>query len=203
MGKGMAKRATAEDPAMAEPITHGAIERERSITVVPPAASHENGPWSGHVVAERYELGRLLGSGSTASVYAGEHLWTRRRVAVKVLHAKHAANQRTARRWMREARTLASLEHPNVVSVLDMDVDPSVGGFVVLERLEGETLAESLRRVGRLSGDEAVYCLEPILGALAEAHRCSIVHQELKPENILLAQTPSGVVPKLLDFGIA
>ncbi|MCA9602086.1 MAG: protein kinase, partial [Myxococcales bacterium] len=95
------------------------------------------------------------------------------------------------------------LAHPNVVEVLDMGVDPERGAYLVMEFLEGMSLADVLSTRGPVAPREIIAWLLPIADALAEAHARGIVHRDLKPDNIFLARTRNGVVPKLLDFGIA
>ena len=178
----------------------------RPVADAPPAGLllHLQPGWlTGAVIASRYEVGGLLGAGGVAEVYEARHLLSRRTVAVKVLQRDRDRTRLRERRTRTEAQSLADLEHPNVVSVLDMDDDPVAGPFLVMERLRGRPLAALLRVAGRLSQAEALAAVGPIADAVAEAHRRGIVHRDLKPENIFIAETPRGAVPKLLDFGIA
>ncbi|MBI5517065.1 MAG: serine/threonine protein kinase [Deltaproteobacteria bacterium] len=158
----------------------------------------------GTTLAERYRLERLLGRGGMGTVFAGTHVWTRRPVAVKILHHDYARDPGVVRRFLAEARTAATLTHRHVVDVLDMGSAADGTVFLVLERLQGRNLASLLERRGRLTLPEAAAVLLPVMDALAAAHASAIVHRDVKPENIFLHRDPSGaLVPKLLDFGIA
>ncbi|MBC7172291.1 MAG: serine/threonine protein kinase, partial [Polyangiaceae bacterium] len=155
-------------------------------------------------IAEKYLLDAIIGRGGMGVVYRGQHVWTGRPVAVKVMGPEFAEDELMAKRFLREARSAAALTHANVVDVLDMgrDVDGSV--YLVLEHLEGHSLGDRLDEVGVLGPEETLAILFPIIDALTEAHAKGIVHRDIKPDNIFLSIDPKGsVVPKLLDFGVA
>jgi serine/threonine-protein kinase len=163
------------------------------------------------VLAERYELGRLLGTGGMARVVEAHDRLLARRVAVKLLHDDVLANTQSRERFLQEARTAASLSHPNAVAVYDTGRDGK-RPYIVMELVEGRTLAEELARVGRLNERTAVGIIAQILDALAAGHRRGLVHRDVKPSNIMLvdpdadgrAGTDHGVpYVKLTDFGIA
>lgn len=149
----------------------------------------------------RYELVRRIGRGGMGDVFEARHQVTRRRVAVKI--ARHVGlDERSRRRFLREAMAAAALDHPNVVDILDA-FESDEGPVVVMERLEGETLAELMRRSGRLDLEAIAAIMVPVSRALVAAHARGMVHRDLKPDNIFLALvTDTGVVPKILDFGI-
>ena len=156
------------------------------------------------VIGQRYRVVRLLGSGGMGSVYEAENTWTGRRVAIKTMRAEVASSQIHLQRFMQEARAASQLRHPNIVDVLDMGEDPALGTlFIVQELLSGRDLRAHLEAVGRLAPSEALALLLPVLDALAVAHKAGVVHRDLKPDNIFLCDTPYGVVPKVIDFGIA
>ncbi len=158
----------------------------------------------GTTLAGKYRLDRIIGRGGVGTVFAGAHAWTGRDVAVKLLHGSHAQDRVTVERFLTEARAAAALRHPNVVEVLDMGMDDDGTAYMVLEYLEGESLARRLQRVRRLSPDEATSILLPVMDALADAHDAGIVHRDIKPENVFIALDPKRrPLPKLLDFGIA
>jgi serine/threonine-protein kinase len=158
----------------------------------------------GTTLADRYRIESLLGRGGMGTVFAGTHLWTRRPVAVKILHHDYARDPGVVRRFLAEARTAATLTHRHVVDVLDMGSAADGTVYLVLERLRGRSLASLLERRGRLALPEAAAVLLPVMEALAAAHARAIVHRDIKPENIFLHRDPDGgLVPKLLDFGIA
>ena len=155
---------------------------------------------AGLVVAERYELVRLLGEGSMGSVWAAKHRLTRKPVALKFL--KDAADAVLLRRFVREARATSAVRHPNVVGVHDiLQLDGSLA--LVMDLLEGESLADRLERQGALSVHELASILTPVLSAVTAVHAAGIVHRDLKPDNIFLTRRGDGSVePMLLDFGI-
>ncbi|RYZ04759.1 MAG: serine/threonine protein kinase [Myxococcales bacterium] len=154
-------------------------------------------------VAGRYELLQPLGEGGMGEVWSALHLITGKRIALKALKADKAARPELVHRFFREARAATAVTHPNVVSVHDV-LSYAGAPVMVMELLEGESLAERLRREGRLELPRLAELLVPIVSAVGTAHARGIVHRDLKPENIFLSSSPSGgVIPKVLDFGIA
>jgi serine/threonine protein kinase len=157
---------------------------------------------TGTVVAERYQLERLLGEGGMGAVWAGIHLITRKRVALKFL--KGHAGPDNVRRFMREARAVSSVNHPNVVSVHDVFQLEDGSPVMVMDFLTGESLAQRLDRERALPLGDVARILLPVTSAVATAHAAGIVHRDLKPDNIMLhARADGEIEPKVLDFGIA
>src|SRR5688572_9506839 len=151
----------------------------------------------------KYEQGALLGRGGMGEVYEGRHALTGRRVAIKRLSPALTRDAEASRRFLREARAAAAIEHPNVVQILDCGTDDGTP-FIVMELLRGESLASLLEREGPLAPERAIELVRPVLNALERAHALSMIHRDLKPENVFLADTGEPKpVPKLLDFGIA
>jgi eukaryotic-like serine/threonine-protein kinase len=160
-------------------------------------------PLAGTVLDRRYRVDGPVARGGMSTVYAGTDLRLDRRVAVKVMAPALAHDPTFTDRFVREARSAARLSHPNAVAVFDQGAEDVPAGrvvFLVMELVRGGTLRDLLRRRGRLRPDEAVALLEPVLGALAAAHRAGLVHRDVKPENVLIA--PDGTV-KVADFGLA
>jgi serine/threonine protein kinase len=150
-----------------------------------------------------YQLDTLIGHGATASVFEGKHVGLGRPVAVKVLHEHLAANPEMRARFLREARVAAKLEHPNVVSVIDVGVEGDIA-YLVMERLVGQDAAVYLRAKHRLGVDAALSVVLPITAALAFAHDRGVVHRDLKPSNVFLAtDRHNELVPKIVDFGLS
>ena len=151
-----------------------------------------------HVLADRYELGPALGEGGMARVHRGYDRHLRRPVAIKVLAPPYDRDRGFVERFRREARSAAGLSHPNVVSVFDSG---SYHGthFIVTELVEGETLADRLRR-GPMPPEEAVAVAVDVCRALEAAHARGLIHRDVKPGNVMLL--PDGRV-KVVDFGIA
>ncbi len=147
----------------------------------------------------RYRLGSLLGAGGMAIVYRGEEAKSGRPVAVKLLADNLAADGELRERFLREASIATRLDHPNVVEVLDTG---ETGGrpYIVMELVDGSSLAADLARCRSLDEERAVDVTLQLSAALAYAHELAIVHRDVKPANVLL--TRDGRV-KLADFGIA
>jgi len=154
---------------------------------------------AGSLALRRYRLDSELSSGGMGVLYRATHVRTGREVALKyLLDGDHD------QRFSIEARAAAELKHPNVVEVIDMDEDEDGAMCLVLELLHGESLASLLTARKALTPTECFTWLLPIMGALAVAHGRGILHRDLKPENIFLATAADGgIVPKLLDFGVA
>ena len=155
------------------------------------------------LLAGKYTIESLIGSGGMGVVYAATHRLTRERVAVKFLRDEEMDDPELKRRFVKEAQAAANLRHPNVVRLIDLDEDSEYGMYMVLELLSGETLSDLLTRSSRLPLAELCEVLFPIMHALGAAHERGILHRDIKPANIFLHREPDGrVVPKLLDFGI-
>jgi serine/threonine-protein kinase len=157
----------------------------------------------GRSLEGRYRILERIARGGMSTVYAAVDERLDRLVAVKVMSSALSADPAFSDRFAREARAAARLTHLNVVSVYDQGSEQAADGhhvFLVMELVEGRTLRELLRERGRLSPAEAVSIMEPVLSALAAAHRAGLVHRDVKPENILLSD--DGVV-KVADFGLA
>lgn len=150
-----------------------------------------------------YEIVRPLGKGAFGAVYEALRLPLRKRTALKVLHEEFVRHREVVGRFLREAEVVAQLEHPHIVGVFDVGFHNNVP-FIAMDFLDGETLTARLEREGPLSIDVAVDIILPIQSAVATVHDKGIVHRDLKPDNVFLAQTSTGgMIPKLLDFGIA
>jgi serine/threonine-protein kinase len=152
----------------------------------------------GAIVGKRFRIERLIGSGGMGDVYAARHVTTRKEVALKVLHTADGAW-----RFTREARAATAIRHPHVVEVYDLFDDADGTPVMVMELLHGETFAAYRARHGTLTLQQTAHVLLPVVQAVREAHAKGIVHRDIKPDNIFLAQTATGLVPKILDFGIA
>ncbi len=157
----------------------------------------------GTVLEGRYRLESLIGQGQFGVVYRATHQKLRRQVAVKMLRTGAERDRDLQARFQREGMSACRLRHPNAVSVLDFSFTPSGLPFMVMELLEGHSLAEELSRRGALSPQRAAEILLPICEVLTEAHDLGIVHRDVKPPNIFLHRGRRGEVVKVLDFGLA
>jgi serine/threonine-protein kinase len=152
----------------------------------------------------RYRMLRLLGEGGMGAVYLAEHVILRRQVAIKFLLADHATNKDMIARFHREARAAATIHHKNIIDVFDVGVSAQGSPFLVMEYLEGESLAALLKRAGPLNLGETCAILEQALLGLQAAHDKGILHRDLKPDNLFLAYVPNQPpTVKLIDFGIS
>jgi tRNA A-37 threonylcarbamoyl transferase component Bud32 len=151
----------------------------------------------------RYEVLEYLGSGGMSDVYAALHTGLRKRVALKVLRTSSRSEREAVARFLREGECLARVRHPNVVEVHDVGIEEGVP-YLVMELLHGETLDLKVAREGALPRDVALDFVLPIFEAVEQVHRAGVVHRDVKPANILLAQGVDGAItPKLVDFGVA
>ena len=160
------------------------------------------------ILANRYEVGDLIGRGGMAEVHIGHDTRLGRTVAIKILRADLARDPSFQARFRREAQAAASLNHPSVVAVYDTgeDLITEVTGvvshvpFIVMEYVEGHTVRDILRDGQAVPIEEAVEITAGVLSALGYSHHAGIVHRDIKPANVML--TPTGAV-KVMDFGIA
>ena len=164
-------------------------------------------PLSNNVIAGRYQLNKLVGSGGMADVYVAHDSVLGRKVAIKVLNEELASNKKFSQRFKQEAKSASAMDHPNIVKVLDAgettDTD-SAGvkhtyAYLVMEYVDGLELSKLVAR-GPLKVPEAIRVTKELLSAVEFAHNKGIVHRDIKPDNIML--TRAGKV-KVLDFGIA
>ncbi len=153
----------------------------------------------GDLIAGRYELEELVGSGGMSTVFRARDAGLDRRVALKILHERYGDDPESVERFRREARAVAQLSHPNVVTVIDRGEDAG-RQYIVFEHVEGENLKELVRRTGRLPVRRALELVIPVADGLAFAHERGLVHRDVKPQNVLLSR--EGEV-KVTDFGIA
>ena len=164
-----------------------------------PAMTERTGAVDGRRLGGRYRMGALLAVGGMGEVWAARDLLLDRAVAVKVLGRALAGDGRAAERLRREARAAGRLEHPNIARVLDLG-EHDGRPYLVMELLEGESLAARIDRAGPMPAAEAARVVAAVADALEAAHRAGVVHRDVKPGNVFL--TSAGEV-KVLDFGIA
>jgi serine/threonine-protein kinase len=147
----------------------------------------------------RYRLDAQIGAGGMSTVYRAFDVTLERRVAVKLMHREIASDSDQLERFRREARSVAQLSHPHIVGVIDAGEEDG-RPYIVFEYVEGETLKDRIRRMGRLPIDEAIAYAIEIARALGAAHARGIVHRDIKPQNVLVDEEGSA---KVTDFGIA
>src|SRR3954467_4287125 len=153
----------------------------------------------GTLIGERFRLDEKVGAGGMSSVYRAYDPTLERWVALKMMHRDISTDPDQLERFRREARAVASLNHPHVVTVIDAGEDEGAP-YIVFEYVEGETLKDRIRRLGMLPVPEAVAYAIEIGRALSAAHAARLVHRDVKPQNVLI--DPEGRA-KLTDFGIS
>ena len=153
----------------------------------------------GRLIDGRYQVRSRIARGGMATVYLATDLRLERRVAIKIMHGHLADDNAFRSRFIQEARSAARLAHPNVVNVFDQGQDADIA-YLVMEHLPGITLRDLLKDYGRLTPEQTMDILEAVLSGLAAAHKAGIVHRDVKPENVLLAD--DGRI-KIGDFGLA
>ncbi len=158
-------------------------------------------PGSRLIIANRYEIDvdHPLGRGGMAMVYVGHDLKTRRKVAVKTLRPEYQRDPESRQRFRREARMMALVSHPNLVTIYDLH-DETSGSWMVMEYVEGQNLREVLEDEGPLHPEAVMVILSQVASALAHMHSRHLVHLDVKPQNLI--RTPDGTI-KLIDFGLA
>jgi serine/threonine protein kinase len=158
----------------------------------------------GSTLAGKFRLVSLLGRGGMGEVWRADHLGLEAPVAVKLMKLEIAANPEALARFHREAQSAANLRSPHVVQILDHGVDEATKWpFIVMELLEGESLAQRLTRCQLLSPAETARHVTHIARALSRAHEVGIVHRDLKPDNVFVVHNDDDEIAKVLDFGVA
>jgi eukaryotic-like serine/threonine-protein kinase len=161
-------------------------------------------PLIGTTLAGRYLVEEAIGEGGMATVYAARHRLVDRPCAVKVMNPTLAKNEVIRERFRREAKAAQKLAHPNIIEIFDQGETPEGSLYLVMEILQGQTVADLLDRKGSVPLDRTLSIAIQIARALARAHDLEVIHRDLKPENIFLAEGADGFDRvKLLDFGIA
>ena len=153
---------------------------------------------------DRYELGDLIGEGAVGCVFAAHDKVLGIDVAIKIMHDQHASSPVMLERFASEAALSARMLSPHVVKVLGLAIAANGSPCIVYEKLEGESLASYLDRMGPLSVEETNEIIKQVGRALARVHALGIVHRDVKPDNIFITTQPDGhALIKLLDFGVA
>lgn len=158
----------------------------------------------GKTIAQRYLVKKRIGKGAMGSVFLAEHIVLKCPYALKILHPELASHEETVHRFIREAQTTASINHPNVCASTDFGKLPDGSFYLVMEYLRGQTLRKLNKTTPTIPPERAIHITTQMLNALGRAHQLGIVHRDLKPENIMLItqeQDPDFV--KIMDFGLA
>jgi len=159
----------------------------------------------GRVLDQRWRLLNLIGEGGMGAVFEGRQISVERPVAVKLIRAEFAKEELIVSRFFREAKVMSTLQHPNIITMLDFGQDEATGAlYLVMELLRGKPLSQLLEQRHQFTLAEVVQLGEQLAGALAEAHGQNIIHRDLKPDNLFVDRVQDrGLHLTLLDFGIA
>ena len=169
-------------------------------TVVP---GEDADPLLGRILNGKYRVVSQIGAGAMGTVYQGEHMGLRKKVALKVLHSDMQVSEESLQRFQREGIAAGKFNHPGAIQIFDFDRDGQVI-YLAMEFIEGANLKVFLRKKGRLAVPAAVDIMSQVLSVLAEAHQQGIVHRDLKPDNIMVLPSSSGQLSiKVLDFGLS
>ncbi|MGH7272561.1 MAG: protein kinase domain-containing protein, partial [Polyangiaceae bacterium] len=177
-----------------------------TVIATAPAGQPTSDPLIGQILGAKYKVVRLIGEGGMGAVYEGEQsLGTaKRKVAIKTLHPHLSRDAKIKARFEREVGTIAELEHPNTIQVYDFGSTPEGILYIVMEFLQGKSLADVIEKEGALPPGRAENILRQVCGSLEEAHARGIVHRDLKPDNVVLVERAGKKdFVKVLDFGIA
>jgi tRNA A-37 threonylcarbamoyl transferase component Bud32 len=158
---------------------------------------------AGTIIGDRYRVVDLIGRGGVSVVYRVEHTLLLKRMALKVLRPELSQTPSVVDRFHREARLVCQLDDPHIVRVTDFGRTGDGSLYLVMDYVDGESLAAKLRREGKVSPEPAVKIVLEVLAGLAHAHESGVVHRDLKPENIMVQERNYRLNTKILDFGIA
>ncbi|MDQ6888490.1 MAG: serine/threonine protein kinase [Gemmatimonadota bacterium] len=159
---------------------------------------------AGRVIGDRYRVLREIAEGGMGRIYLAEHVRTKRPVALKILDRQVAHDDRAIARFTAEAMIASGISHPNIAATYDSGETEDGLLYLALEYVEGQPLAEVVKREGQLAPARAAHIAREVAQALDAVHRAGVVHRDLKPGNIILAAGGNGADwPKLVDFGIA
>ncbi|HWE28015.1 MAG TPA: serine/threonine-protein kinase, partial [Polyangia bacterium] len=169
----------------------------------PPPPPGKSDALVGHTLVDRYRLTRKIGEGGMGAVYEATHVLLSKPVAVKVLRDKYLDRPEVARRLVQEARLASSIRHENIVDITDSGATDDGRTFVVMEHLEGQSLAELIKRDGALPESRVIDIARQAASALGAAHERGIVHRDVKPENLFIVDRGGRDFVKVLDVGIS
>ncbi|HEY7159802.1 MAG TPA: serine/threonine-protein kinase, partial [Acidobacteriota bacterium] len=151
-----------------------------------------------------YEILDSIGRGGMGAVYRARHIYLDKQRAIKVVHRSLTESEDFVNRFIREAKVLSELNHPNVVQLYDFGMLDDNTFFMVMELIQGETVIERIQREGRLSPEESVRIVREAALGLSSAHKKGIIHRDISPDNLILVRNESGnEITKVVDFGIA
>jgi len=167
-------------------------------------AAESKDPLLGRILNGKYRIESQLGQGAMGTVYLGEHLGLKKKVALKLLHPDLQVSDESLARFQREGMAAGRFNHPHAIQIFDFDKSEGRNFYLAMEYVEGMDLGLFLRQKGRLPVAQAVKLMRQIVSCLAEAHRHGIVHRDLKPDNIMVSEgSRAELRVKVLDFGLS
>jgi serine/threonine-protein kinase len=175
-------------------------DRDEVVSMPRPSA---DAPLVGQVLDRRYRVFGVIARGGMGVVYDAIHVGLARPVAIKTLHARYANDKVALARFQNEAAVVGRFGHRNIVEVHDMGQLEDGSPYLVMERLEGDTVTQRLQQERPMRVETAIDIALAVLNALVVTHNAGILHRDLKPDNIFIARTDEGPVVKVLDFGIS
>ena len=159
---------------------------------------------NGSIFGESYEVIDFIGAGGIGNVYLVKHLMMNKNVALKLIHAHFATEPKYVHRFQREAKSTSSLSHPNIVAVHDFGISLDGQAYLVMDYLDGQSLAERIQAFGAIPWNQGVPIFIQICQGLKHAHSQGVIHRDLKPANVMLVEdAEAGRIAKLVDFGLA
>lgn len=159
---------------------------------------------AGRLFAGRFRLEQMIGHGGMSVVYKATDLSLQRPLAIKLLKPDRLASREAVMRFQREARAASKLDSPHIVRIHQFDLSEGTTPFIVMDFVDGHSLAEILQRRGKISPSECIEIMLQVTSALLDAHKMGVVHRDLKPGNIMIVTTSDGKkMAKIVDFGIA
>ena len=195
------------DPDGSLIFTH--LPNEATVAAQPEAgikteSDSESDPFVSTIFNGKYQILELLGGGGSGLVYKAKHLMLDTTVALKVLHLNISSNSDTARRFQREARLAGLLSHPNIVSVRDFGFSEQGPPYIVMDLIDGTSLAEVLELKGRLPISDVIKIFQQACAGLEHAHSKGMVHRDIKPSNLMIVSGGStNSIVQIVDFGLA
>ena len=140
--------------------------------------------YNGKIINGKYKLTKMIGEGAMGTVYEAEHKLIKRKVAIKVMNNEFTSNKEIVERFVREAQSSSSINHPNIIKIEDVGREKDGTVYIIMELLEGQTLKSLLTKTGKLSSSQSTLILVQTLAALKAAHEKKITHRDLKPDNL-------------------
>ncbi|HEY9773339.1 MAG TPA: serine/threonine-protein kinase [Planktothrix sp.] len=188
------------------------LECNREFTGIMTVCPHDNSllfarvqdPFVGTTLAGNYEIESVIGHGGMGVVYKARHALMDRTVAIKMLQAQLISDSMSVKRFQQESKAASRINHPNVITVYDFGISPTGQPYIVMDYLEGISLADVIKHEGQVSVERAIRVVAQACDALDHAHKQGVVHRDLKPTNIVLVKYDDEAdFVKVVDFGVA